>query len=638
MIIIEGMMLAPPERGSIIGRALWKTRYVVLGTGSTTQTQNDSPHTDRRKSTTGRKRLKNTPSKPSLVNMSPVDSAADSFYLTIYKAKGDKEFTAQYPVTAFKSCDIQALQHRKQSPSLPTLMLEMKLDSKSEKLRRRRSSRAGALSSKDSWTNFLLFRSVAEERNSIYEWQAVVQRLLAQEEAENSAMISMSPAFTGFTNPFANPGRPNSSNTRTEVMNRSSSQQSSLQHVPPRERPSAMISPSPSLRSRRSDLSSQASSQPPHMGFAVIHSHGYPTTLPTDLPSPASTSGYDKQFIEGWTSAQGRSSTLSSCTRGSNSTPSAVAATAQTAQAASTPPGPKETILDRAFQMQVIPGCERASENQDEKLSSIARFEALMREVDERKQARVVAEPTKDSEKWGLEEESEDSSGEPDLDYELELPDEGHEDDLEVPEEELSIPNPAQRALDYISGRRAPVPTTRPLSPPPQTPSLPFMNSQAISAFHGIPNRRPRTGTTPSQPRRRYAGSRPSSLVLSSRSTSASVLPTHEDRDSPNSTLRVSSSELLEKRSSSTSMKRLSFSEFAKRLSSTSTLLLVQTNNSSSSGRDGSRSRRTSSEYGIEEYAEKTGLRNPTSEAPLREKRCGWRGSLGVFGTEGGFL
>jgi hypothetical protein len=89
----------------------------------------------------------------------------------------------------------------------------------------------------------------------------------------------------------------------------------------------------------------------------------------------------------------------------------------------------------------------------------------------------------------------------------------------------------------------------------------------------------------------------------------------------------------------------LSFSEFAKRLSSTSSLLLVQTNASSSSGRDGSR--RGSSEYGVEEgrAEERLGLRGGGlmsrevgESRSERDKRCGWRGSVGVFGSEGGFL
>ncbi|KAH7377940.1 hypothetical protein BKA64DRAFT_246260 [Cadophora sp. MPI-SDFR-AT-0126] len=636
MIVMEGLMLVPPERGTIIGRAVWKTRYVVLGTGSMLKTQNDLlPQSDiSGRGTAGRKGLKATSSKPSLVDVSQPDPAGRKLYITIYKAKGDWEFIAQHPVSAFKSCEIRALQHRKQSPSLPTMMFEMKPDSISEKQRKRRSSRTGGLSSKDPWANFLLFRTIPEEKYSIYDWQATVKPLLtAEEEEEDGVMSPLSPVFNGFTNPFGNSRRPSTSANRPEFGNRASSQNSYPHAPPPRERPSAMISPSPSLRSRRSDLSSQASSQPPHMGFASSHAHGYATTLPTDLPSPASTSGYDNQFIEGWTSAQGRSSALSSHTRGSNSIASAVT---PVAVIASTPPGPRETILDRAFQMRCIPGSDRIPDKDDEKISSIARFEALMREVDERKQAKSLAkQPSRERQNWGLDEESEDSSeGEPDND-----------DDVEMSDEEISIPTPAQRALDYISGRPTPISTgNRPLSPAPRSPPIPFLNPQAMSAFHGNSSSnslRPRTGTTPSKPRPK--GSRPSSLALPSRSMSSTAVPTLRDRDSNNSTLRAGSTDAKDKRRSSTSVKRLSFTDFAKRLSSTSSLLLVQTNNSSNSGRDGSR--RGSSEYGIEESDRSNmnhnmgiSMRGGDMAVQNRDKRCGWRGSVGAFGAEGGFL
>ncbi|KAL2067806.1 hypothetical protein VTL71DRAFT_15902 [Oculimacula yallundae] len=634
MIVLEGLMLVPPERGTIIGRALWKSRYVVLGTGSMLKTQNDLlPQNDTLgRGSSGRKKgLKSTSAKPSLVDVSQPDPAGRQLYITIYKAKGDWEFIAQHPVSAFKSCEIRALQHRKQSPSLPTMMFEMKPDSISEKQRKRRSSRTGGLSSKDPWINFLLFRTIPEERHSIHDWQAAVKPLLTPgEEEEDGVMSPLSPVFNGFTNPFGS-RRPSTSANRPEIGNRASSQ-SSYPHAPtPRERPSAMISPSPSLRSRRSDLSSQASSQPPHMGFASPHPHGYATTLPTDLPSPASTAGYDNQFIEGWTSAQGRSSALSSHTRGSNSIASAVT---PVMPIASTPPGPRETILDRAFQMRCIPGSDRMLDKEDEKISSIARFEALMREVDERKHAKESNKHPKERQDWGLEEESEDSSdGEPDND-----------DDIEMSDEELSIPTPAQRALDYISGRRTPISTAnRPLSPTPRSPPVPFLNPQAMSAFHGNSGSnglRPRTGTNPSNPRPK--GSRPTSLALPSRSISSNAIPTLRDRDSNNSTLRAGSTDSKDiRRRSSTSVKRLSFTEFAKRLSSTSSLLLVQTNNSSSSGRDGSG--RGSSEYGVEELDRSNNnmnisMRGGDLASRNRDKRCGWRGSVGAFGPEGGFL
>lgn len=511
-------------------------------------------------------------------------------------------------------------------------MIEFKPDSMSEKQRKRRSSRTAGLTSKDPWANVLLFRTIPEERYNIYDWQATVKPKLTPDAPDDSPLSPSSPSFHTFTNPFGSrDGKtPSGSSGRPEFQRIGSNQNmNTYPHAPKdRDRPSAMISPSPSLRSRRSDLSSQASSLHPPMGFN--HNQNYTNTLPSDLPSPASTSGYDAQFIEGWTSAQGRSSALSSHTRGSNSIASAVT---PIAPVASTPPGPRETILDRAFQMRYIPGSERIHDKDEEKVSSIARFEALMREVDERKKHKATHESVRNKSEWDLDEESEASD--------LELDDEDDEaDGLEMSDHDISIPTPAQRALDYISGRRTPQPpSSRPLSPAPRSPPIPFLNPQAMSAFHSGPplssggGLRPRAGTTSS----RNNTSRPNSLALPSRSVSAVTIPSLKDSGtSSGSNLRASSSD-KEKRRSSTSVKRLSFQEFAKRLSSTSSLLLVQTNASSSSGRDGSR--RTSSEYGVEN--EEKNVRNPVivpGDRDPRDKRCGWRGSVGVFGGEGGFL
>ena len=541
-------------------------------------------------------------------------------------------------------------------------MIEFKPDTASEKQRKRRSSRTGGLSSKDPWQNTLLFRTVPEERYNIYDWQITVKPRLTPDTPEESPLSPISPIFNSFTNPFASRDTktPSKSTSRPDFQHRTSSQNTSTYPHAPRERPSALISPSPSLRSRRSDLSSQASSQHPPMGFTSSHPQNYTSVLPSDLPSPASTSGYDTQFIEGWTSAQGRSSALSSHTRGSNSIASAVS---PAGVIGSTPPGPRETILDRAFQMRCIPGSERILEKDEEHISSIARFEALMREADERKQQKSAANQDSGKAKhgWDLDEESEEESS-----SEVEEEEEYDDDDangLEMSDHEVEIPTPAQRALDYISGRRTPLPSnTRPLSPTPRSPPIPFLNAQAMSAFHGGSSSssaagnggglRPRTGTNSSN-----HNSRPTSLALPSRSVSAATIPSLKDNISSSassSNFRTGTNELgngngKEKRRSSTSVKRLSFTEFAKRLSSTSSLLLVQTNASSSSGREGSR--RGSSEYGADapEDREKGGLRSSVSlrgggasssgeSRDMRDKRCGWRGSVGVFGGEGGFL
>ncbi|TVY31492.1 hypothetical protein LSUB1_G008839 [Lachnellula subtilissima] len=622
MIIMEGMMTIPPERGTLIGRAMWKPRYVVFGTGAPLKAQIDALAESTGKSSSGRKGLKSTSSKPSLVDVIPQaqESQEQTLYISIYKAKGDWEYLAQHPITSFKSCEIRNIQHRKQGASLPTLMIEFKPDSTSEKQRKRRSSRTGGLtSSKDPWANILLFRTIQEERYNIYDWQAAVKPNLTPDAPDDSPLTPSSPSYS-FTNPFSSrETKSQTSSTGRPDYQRTASSQNNTNTYPHAQR-SAMISPSPSLRSRRSDLSSQASSLHPPMGFSHNQIQNYNPTLPSDLPSPASTSGYDSQFIEGWTSAQGRSSALSSHTRGSNSIASAVAPIAP--PIGSTPPGPRETILDRAFQLKYIPGGDRAQDREEDKISSIARFEALMREADERKKHRTKEESAGPTSKWDLDEESEGSDDD--------LNDEDDETNgLEMSNNDIAMPTPAQRALDYISGRRTPIPSSnRPISPAPRSPPIPFLNSQAMSAFHGPPpssggGLRPRAGTTSS----RNNTSRPSSLALPPRSVSSITIPSLKDANSSGSNLKTSSSD-KEKRSSSTSVKRLSFQEFAKRLSSTSSLLLVQTNASSSSGRDGSR--RTSSEYGPdnEDRSDKDG----------QDKRCGWRGSVGVFGGEGGFL
>ncbi|RDL35298.1 Uncharacterized protein BP5553_07229 [Venustampulla echinocandica] len=648
MILMEGMLSAPPERSTIIGRAVWKPRYVVLGTGAHLKTQTNILSESSRRSSTARKgALKSPSSKPSLVDVaqSEPDGQERQLYISVYKAKvgypldaagntrlsmqGDWEFISQHPLSAFKSCEVRTLQHRKQGPTQPTLVLEMKPGSASDKQRKRRSSRTpGLASSKDPWANALIFRTVESERHSIYNWQSCIGPKLTSETPEDSPLTPASPLFNMFSNPFGSRDSKTTleSSGRSDFQRGPSSQATNTYPQSPRDRdrPTRLISPSPSLRSRRSDLSSQASSLHPPMGF-TSHSQNYSPTLPPDLPSPASTA-YDTQFIEGWTSAQGRSSALSSHTRGSNSIASAVM---PMGQVASTSPVPRETILDRAFQMRYIPGSDRATDKEDEKISSIARFEALMKEVDERKKQRAV-ENLRGSNKnqgWDLDETLEISD--PDTDNE----DDDDDDGLEMSDHNIAIQTPAQRALDYIAGRAPPATSSRPKSPPTPRSPIPFLNPQAMSAFHDGPSAnsglRPRTGTTSSRNRT----SRPSSMALPPRSLSTAAVPTLKDC----SNLKASPSDDKEKRRSSTSAKRLSFQEFTKRLSSTSSLLLVQTNASSSSGRDGSR--RTSSEYGFESEDRFRGsVMGSTADRSSMDKRCGWRGSVGVFGGEGGFL
>jgi hypothetical protein len=502
------------------------------------------------------------------------------------------------------------MQHRRQGLAQPTLIVNFELDSAMEKLRKRRSSRAGSLSVAPSSIDTLFLRNVPDDPFNIYHWQACIEKQLRPKTSEElpmspmSPMSPVSPTFTAFTNPFAS-SRPTTASTRPEISQRIPSITQISTQVS-RDHASALISPSPSLRSRRSDLSSQASSHPSHHP-AYTYAHPFSPTLPNDLPSPVS--AYDAPFIEGWTAAQGRSPTLSSHTRGSNSV-------------ASTPSIPRETILDRAFQMRCIPGSERLADSEEQ--SSTARFEALMREIDERKSKgkSVPVRPTIKTD-LGLGEHSDES------DYNDDIAEE--DEDYPMQMSTVDITAPAQRALEYISGRTTPM--GRSLSPIPQRDQIPTIPS--------IASMRPRS-----------RASRPQSIAIHTRlngppsMTSPSIVTENEPAPSTR-----------EKRTSSTSTsastKHLSFTEFTRQLSSTSSLLIVQTNASLSSS-SGS-VRRGSSELSFNDENDAAGpssrgLRHSSMSArdggggnalSLREretKRCGWRGSVGVFGGEGGFM
>lgn len=575
----------------------------------------------------------------------------EGLFISVYKAKvrtqptfharivsndvqGERELIAHHNLAAFKSCEIRALMHRKGGHTLPTLMLEFKPESLSDKARKRRSSRTSGLTTKDPWTNILLFRSVADDRYNIHDWLAMLRPQLTPESPADS-MIMPEPQFHQFSNPFASR---EISVRRSDIQSRATERNPNSYPHAPRDRPSAIISPSPSLRSRRSDLSSQASSQHP-MGFTNAHAQIYTATLPPDLPSPASTS-YETQFIEGWTSAQGRSSALSSHTRGSNSIASAAPPSIN--QFASTPPGPRETILDRAFQMKCIPGSERISEDDEDQLTSLARFEALMREVDEKKFDKNSPKSngqSKDVSEWNLDDDSGDDSdsGEPGIDNESS----DEVDGLEFSDDEdVRVPPQTQSSMEYTSGRRTPIPGRRPLSPAPSTPPMPYLNTQATSAFHGSRRTqsplglRPRTGTNPTPTSNHFSDNHFQRFLPTRSQSSANVAGNASSKvisrpELPHraETLSADTNLSRENRKSRDSVKRLSFQEFTQRLSSTSSLLLVQTNVS-----NGGTSGRTSFEVGGNPE-QKQGER-----PEMKARTCSWRGSVGAFGGEGGFL
>ncbi|EEY17919.1 conserved hypothetical protein [Verticillium alfalfae VaMs.102] len=586
----EGVLLIPPERGQILGRAVWKPRYVVVGRRNAHKQdkleQQPSPSlaqvmTTSRITNSSSSSSSKTPSKPL-----PTEDPC----ISVYKSKDDWEPTHQYPISAIVDCQVQMVAHRKQGPVLPTLVVTI-----NDKERKRRSSRAGGLiSSKEPSATTLWFRTPPDDHHiSLHEWARFILM------KKTAPMSPDSPASPSFINPFP-------------------------------QRAIRTNSESPSLRSKRSDISSPSSaSHPAHMGYAMPDLNKYTTVLPTDIPSPVATVGEYQQgeLIEGWTAAQGRSSTVSSPIRGRGSVSSQALHPA--AINSSSPPAARETILDRAFQLRCIPGSEREVPG-EEKLTSLARFDALMREADEKRQQ---IEKRKETERAALQSawDVDDSSSAEEEDDEDSSSDEyAHEADGN---RQTLIPPNAQRALNYLAG------------PPRQqrTSSQSLAHQQQQLASQSSTTRSTTNHETPLQaPSRPHTAHSKLSPSVAQRTHSQPQLVPQGRLDVPMPSSGKTSEDggsrpNQEKRQSTSSAKRLSFTEFTKRLSSTSSLLLVQTNVSGGSSRE-------SIEFDRNPSPAPRGTLNARGAPPRPrdmdreewEKRCGWRAGVGF--TEGGFL
>ncbi|EXM36063.1 hypothetical protein V3481_005325 [Fusarium oxysporum f. sp. vasinfectum] len=619
---LEGMLLVPPERGQILGRAVWKLRYVVVGRRNTRGGPSQSQFISNGRNNS----LGGSRSFPKL----PIEESC----ILIYKHKDDTEPIQQWPVNSITDCQVQQINHRKQGPVLPTLVISV-----ADKEKKRRSSRAAGLisSSKEASATTLWFRTPPDDHHvSLHEW---ARNILARK----SPMSPESPMSPQFSNPFATMSRdasdyfsrPTSGNKSGRSDPRSLQHKSSINTqsttttttTTTRERPLTFSSESLSLRSKRSDVSSPSSNNYPiqQMNFPIPGQH-YTTVLPTDLPSPVNTTGdYQGEFIEGWTSAQGRSSTMSSPIRGRSSIGSQPPHPSIAAIESSSPPGPRETILDRAFQMRCIPGSEREVPG-EEKLSSLARFDALMREADDKMKQRAEAERAQQLAMRSAFEASDSSSQD----------DESDSDDLDedayggVPDRRgpALIPSTTQRALQFIADRRDPAPLSpssrSSVSRTPMIPQSPPIRPHTAHA-KTRPNPTQRTNSTPQ-------------MIANMARLELAAPPSKVSDDS---SLRSNGDKRLS--TSSTATKRLSFTEFTKRLSSTSSLLFVQTNASG-------RSSRRSSEIDLQPSPLPCGTLNPQRIAvPTRDQdrdqnsgdvttRCGWRNSVGVVSRDGTFF
>ncbi|KUI61060.1 hypothetical protein VP1G_08269 [Cytospora mali] len=661
---MEGYLAVPPDRGTILGRAIWKVRYVVIGPPREFNAGEASSQ--------GLQGIRNREGRGTSRSQTNI-SFDGGTYLSVYKGPDDWEPIQQFAVSNINHCQVQMIAHRKQGPVLPTLVMTIAPDPIADKIRKRRSSRAAGLvtSSRDSGPMTLWFRTDENTREgySLHDWARCIQATIQPNMPDRTPMTPMSPASPGFNNPFAPRSFREASDSyqprppsapKTVLQHKSSTTTGSS-----RERP-VTFSDTPSLRSRRSDGSSLTGYNAP-----PIATQGYAPVFPSDLPSPATTAGdYCGPFIEGWTSAHGRSSALSSPVRNvRDSMGSMPPFSPPPTMESGSPPLPRETILDRAFQLRYIPGSDQQVPG-EEKLSSLARFEALMQHADEQRKLREH----RDTMKPPLS--PPDSSQHPELKTAWDLDQDSDEVDSDIGsdgtegdsgygrgqdgEDDRESMRTGSRTLDYIRGQQTPQSRTQ--SPRSNLgPGSPISRNEASTTFNSGFN----LGRSPIQVRPGFAQKTYSQPSIAGRSSSTNLqLPPdaspgkssiasgktsiHEESMvgglNPAATLYRTSTigEGRQRTSAGNGGKRISISEFTRRLSSTSSLLLLQTNTSHHDEEDDAQPPTRSSMQPREPpslFSSPMIERERRIDRETRDQHCSsWRNSVGVFGGEGDFL
>ena len=130
--------------------------------------------------------------------MKPISILSDVSQLTPLEFQDDNEPIQQWPVNSITDCQVQQINHRKQGPVLPTLVISV-----ADKEKKRRSSRAAGLisSSKEASATTLWFRTPPDDHHvSLHEW---ARNILARK----SLMSPESPMSPQFSNPFASMSR-----------------------------------------------------------------------------------------------------------------------------------------------------------------------------------------------------------------------------------------------------------------------------------------------------------------------------------------------------------------------------------------------------------------------------------------------
>ncbi|KAG5999233.1 hypothetical protein E4U43_002193 [Claviceps pusilla] len=637
MDCLDGYLQVPPDRTQFLGKQSWKTRYVAVG----------SPQSIRRYRQ-GSQALSRTTSSlvNSVISKSVNKNETDDLYLSVFKSKDDWEPMQRWPLAHVSDCQVQLVSNRKQEPVLPTLVVTI-----TDNQRKRRSSRAAGFisSNKEPGLKTLWFRTPPDDHHpSLHEW---AQFIMAKRSHISSGDNPVSPVSASL---FQTPNY-----DKTEHFSRPGSGNRGHQHMGsiathsagPLDPCATLSSDSPSLRSRRSDISSPSSHNHSiqRVPFPIPEQH-YTTILPGDIVAPGHHGEYQGQFIEGWTSARGRSCTLGSPIRGGrDSIGSSQSQQLSPIVDVTSPPAPGETILDRAFQLGQIPGAETPMPGQ-EHLSSIARFDALMRESDEKARRRHAAQRKRgklalqtafgDEDADGDDDGDSSDCGEGDGDGDGESDSESaHHSDDQFPTDHNMTPllSPsAQRALAFITsgGRNESERSSKCHRPSVSRSHLSFQDGKAPPPVNSTSSSRPHTAHGKSRPKasRSQSTSHLTPITIT-RAPDAPLFSTSHDEAHPSTTI-------ADKRLSNSSDKRLSFTEFTKKLSSTSSLLLVQTSASVGSSHASSEtdSRNGSSTPREDLTVRGSGPPSRTQKRDDQEQRCTWRKSVGIVSAEGRLL
>ncbi|PHH77497.1 hypothetical protein CDD82_3488 [Ophiocordyceps australis] len=627
---LDGPLLVPPDRHTILGRSSWKLRHVVISRLSSTQADSagaspSSPSATRRRQGSTSNTRSFTPKPLSR------SATGDEYYISIFKSKDDVDPAQRWPMRWVTDCQVQTATHRKSQSVSITLIVTV-----SDSRRRRASRAAGLVSSscKEPTPTVLRFRAPSDVSSpSLHDWARFI--LTKTAAAVDGSESPISPVFTS---PFSTRSRDNSDlgprpGSSSRVIQHKSS--TATYSTGTRDRPDTFSSQSPSLRSKRSDVSSPSSNNfaPKKVSYCIPEQH-YVTV------------GQEGSEFAGWTSAQGYSSIINSPTRGG---PGSVGSDPAVSDLAS-PPAPGETILDRAFQLGHIPGAETYVPGQ-EKLSSIARFDALMRESDD-KRKQIDKRDSSMAPDSALESRSSIADGETGRQSAIVS---GYarysQHQLDLDQTAMISPN-AQKALAFIAGRhdadqetglRSPTGAFRP--PVPRA-HLSFHASSDVGPFS--PSTRPHTSHIKHRSVARRDSS-PHGTALAAATNTTPLAPAtpvvssrrHADSDSSMHSSVVSSG--ADKRLPSLNTKRLGLTDSTHKLPNSSSLLSPQPHSRGAgggAGGTGNAERQSASAPRMSLGA----LGSPPpqslggSDQELNVDQCGWRGSNGPPGIDSGMV